>query len=717
MSDLQNVLHSIGVIPLQLYQWLQETNEDANNNERLSFQEQKVKQSLYLQKAQAKIDDCEILQTFKPRFQLTNLELNCVLLCALPCIIPHYRSIYHQLSGQEAPTISFLLDLLFNDEDERYTALSDLFNGQALKWRLFSVQKQQVNVVNQSIHLAPDVLQWLVYQLALARDKQNAPLKFSTSTVTRGLITEVKPPPWLSLSDLSDIKSDVTENHSTVETSVLTNTLTPNDKSTHDVKLFVITGASGEGKRTQALRLASLQHKPLVELNHGILEQFQSPATALMDSLRQSMLMDSIVYWPQGIEYLANHPELCQVLEKWFALPATQLYLGHSTSFGIEDIPKVLLKYPSHVQALTPLESTQQAGVWKSIFSYFFSYKNIEALNWNVIVEKNQLLPGQIVRIAQHLRLDIANIEPIGSNDSAGVTTQQVIALIQGCAPDHLAGLARRLDSAVSLDDCIIADDVQEQLKEIIQYFPSQSHSLGLPSEYQGTKLLLYGPPGTGKTLCAQALANTLAIPIYRIDLAAVASKWIGETEKNLAEVFTLAEQQRCVLFFDEADSLFNQRTDIQSAHDKNTNLGVNYLLQRIESFTGLLVLATNYQDNLDSAFFRRLDYVIEMKLPSPAMREKIWESLWPDYIHYSKKEFTFHYLGSLFPLSGAQIANITKKIKRIQPEINKQAKEDATVCSKQELAKLIESELNKQTKHSGHQYLLDVFLSEESPY
>src|SRR5690606_10867649 len=140
-----------------------------------------------------------------------------------------------------------------------------------------------------------------------------------------------------------------------------------------------------------------------------------------------------------------------------------------------------------------------------------------------------------------------------------------------------------------------------------------------------GVRALLYGPSGTGKTLAVGWLATRLGLPLYRVDLASVTSKYIGETEKNLSQLFARAEHAEVVLMFDEADALFGKRTDVKDSNDRYANAQTNYLLQRIESFEGIAVLTGNGRARFDSAFARRLDAIIEFPLPAPEERRALW--------------------------------------------------------------------------------------------
>ena len=203
--------------------------------------------------------------------------------------------------------------------------------------------------------------------------------------------------------------------------------------------------------------------------------------------------------------------------------------------------------------------------------------------------------------------------------------------------PEHaLERVAALIAPSFTLDDLVLADDAHAQLGELVTHVALQHVVLDdwgfrrrLPRG-QGVAVLFAGPPGTGKTMAAEAIADALEQDLYRIDLSAVVSKYIGETEKNLAVAFDEAERAGAVLFFDEADALFGKRTDVRDAHDRYANLEVNYLLQRVETFTGLVILASNRESALDQAFLRRLRFIVRFELPDAALRKRLWQRSFP---------------------------------------------------------------------------------------
>jgi SpoVK/Ycf46/Vps4 family AAA+-type ATPase len=173
----------------------------------------------------------------------------------------------------------------------------------------------------------------------------------------------------------------------------------------------------------------------------------------------------------------------------------------------------------------------------------------------------------------------------------------------------------------------------------------------------RGVRLLFTGPPGTGKTLSAEVLANNLKVDLLVVDLSRVVSKWIGETEKNLSAVFDAAERGKAALFFDEADALFGKRTEVIDAHDRYANLETAYLLTRLEQFEGLAILATNFRQNIDAAFLRRLEFVIDFQEPDREERVALWRCHLPLDAPMAK-DVNLYELASLYGLVGGVIRN-----------------------------------------------------------
>ena len=174
----------------------------------------------------------------------------------------------------------------------------------------------------------------------------------------------------------------------------------------------------------------------------------------------------------------------------------------------------------------------------------------------------------------------------------------------------------------------------------------------------KGLNVLFAGPSGTGKTMAAEIMAGELGLELYKIDLSSIVSKYIGETEKNLSRIFTEAETSNVILFFDEADALFGKRTEVRDSHDRYANIEVNYLLQKMEEYDGVVILATNFRRNMDDAFVRRMHFTVEFPLPDAADRLRIWEKAWPQATPCSP-DLDLEFMARQFEIAGAGIRNI----------------------------------------------------------
>ncbi|MBR6257302.1 MAG: ATP-binding protein [Lachnospiraceae bacterium] len=169
----------------------------------------------------------------------------------------------------------------------------------------------------------------------------------------------------------------------------------------------------------------------------------------------------------------------------------------------------------------------------------------------------------------------------------------------------------------------------------------------------------MYGPPGTGKTMAAQAIANEVMTPLYRVDVSQIFSKYIGETQKNLSRIFDEAARRNVVLFFDEADALFTRRTEIKDSHDKYANSDTSFLLQKVEEYNGISILATNNFQSFDPAFMRRLSYVVRFERPDEDTRRAMWENMLPKEVPMAK-DIDYDFLASQFKeLTGSNIKSV----------------------------------------------------------
>jgi SpoVK/Ycf46/Vps4 family AAA+-type ATPase len=223
---------------------------------------------------------------------------------------------------------------------------------------------------------------------------------------------------------------------------------------------------------------------------------------------------------------------------------------------------------------------------------------------------------------------------------------------------------ARLIRTELSWSDLVLPDNVMEQVAEIENWI---EHGDTLLSDWKmagkirpGYRTLFHGPPGTGKTLTACLLGKKTGHDVYRVDISTVVSKYIGETEKNLSRIFDLAEHKKWMLFFDEADALFGKRSETKGANDRYANQEVSYLLQRIEAFEGIIILASNYKTNIDAAFARRFESMIYFPKPDRKERLTLWKNGFSPVAKLDES-IDLEHIAEQYTLSGGAIMNVIR--------------------------------------------------------
>ncbi len=237
---------------------------------------------------------------------------------------------------------------------------------------------------------------------------------------------------------------------------------------------------------------------------------------------------------------------------------------------------------------------------------------------------------------------------------------QDLDAAVRRLASGHLDSLSVRIQPARTWDDLVLPQHQDQQLKELVSRYRHRGRVYDewgySPRPSMGVVALFAGQSGTGKTLAAEVIAKELGLDLYKIDLSSVVSKYIGETEKNLERIFTAAGAANLVLFFDEADAIFGKRSEVSDAHDRYANIEVAYLLQRLELYDGLVVMATNLQGNIDQAFLRRIHVAVDFPMPEEEERRTIWLRSFPKTA--PSEELDFDFLAKQFKVTGGIIRN-----------------------------------------------------------
>ena len=262
---------------------------------------------------------------------------------------------------------------------------------------------------------------------------------------------------------------------------------------------------------------------------------------------------------------------------------------------------------------------------------------------------------------AVHAARNLARLRP---GADAGVTQADLRAACRAESNRRLGGLARKIETRYTWEDLVLPANEKHQLREIVQYIQhhegvygdwgfGRKHTLG-----RGINILFSGASGTGKTMAAGIMAAELGLDLYKIDLSVMVSKYIGETEKNLARVFQEAESSNAVLFFDEADALFGKRSEVKDSHDRYANIEVNFLLQKMEEHEGIVILATNLSRNLDDAFLRRLQFTLLFPFPEREERLAIWRRVFPAEAPLAA-DVDLEFLARRLKIAGGNIKNI----------------------------------------------------------
>ena len=342
--------------------------------------------------------------------------------------------------------------------------------------------------------------------------------------------------------------------------------------------------------------------------------------------------------------------EAGSLLEKWTA-PVVTL-TKRSFVFPLGTMSKrLVLRIP--VKGLT---GSERFAVWQGRLAEQLLEDEFEEAELRTLAGQFTLTSAQI-RSAVNYALGLAITE------NRDLTIADLYAGARMSSMHHLSDLAKRMESRYTLKDLILPEKQQREIDALIAM--ARNRSLVLDDWGAGKKLvsgrgisaLFTGVPGTGKTLSAQAIAGELGLDIYRVDLSTIISKYIGETEKNLERIFTEAQNSNVILFFDEADALFGRRSEVSDSHDRYANIEVGYLLQRIETYDGIVLMATNLGANLDEAFARRIHFIIDFPFPDEETRLRLWKLLLPENIK-KEAEIDLAPFAGTYKIAGGGIRN-----------------------------------------------------------
>ena len=283
----------------------------------------------------------------------------------------------------------------------------------------------------------------------------------------------------------------------------------------------------------------------------------------------------------------------------------------------------------------------------------------LQKQDFSYLASRFRFTPGRMVQALRRAQAQ-ASLLPA---DERRLTLANLASACRAVGAAEIGSLAQKLPLPFCFADLVVPGDVQQELDLAVTWVHHQHQVLsdwgfGRRVPYgHGLTVLFSGPPGTGKTMAAQVLARELELDLFRVDLSQVMSKYIGETERNLARLFDEAHASGAILFFDEADALFGKRTEVKDAHDRYANVEIGYLLQRMEEHDGVTILATNRRADLDEAFMRRFHCIVTFPMPSEQDRLRIWEGMFPEEVQ-REPDLDLQPFAKRFEISGGETRN-----------------------------------------------------------
>lgn len=574
-------------------------------------------------------------------FELTPFEEQVVFIALAPEIDPKYERLFAHLQddlSRRRPSVGLALRLLCATAEERLQA-HIAFSEQATLFRtriLRSLGKSDGPLPSRPLVLHDHLVSFLLNVSSLDHD-------FAACV-------HLHPP----IRDLASLRWEPGFMNGLFQ---LVNSCISGDFAARRRVILHFYGPHGTGRRTLAAALCHAVGVPLLVADVGeLIARFENIEDALRSVFRHAFLNQAAVYLDhfEGLTDEERSSTHRNSLKRAIDEMSWLTFLGSEKSLNLGDL------FHPHVYIKTELPMPDLAAredLWKSLAAASEDFA--PDIDWGDFAIKFRLTPGAVegaINVARnHARL-------------RGLKTQVTRDdLYSGCyaqSNQNMAKLARKLASHYTWNDIVLPKNSLAQLREMCQQIRhrrtvyttwgfDRKLSLG-----KGLCALLYGQSGVGKTMAVEIIANELCLDVYKIDLSTIVSKYIGETEKNLSRIFQEAETSNSILFFDEADALFGKRSEVKDAHDRYANIEISYLLQRMEEFDGLVILATNLRKNIDDGFFRRMHFAIEFPFPDTAQRYRIWKQHLSDTAPLSG-DIVLDYLAERFPLAGGNIRNV----------------------------------------------------------
>jgi hypothetical protein len=422
--------------------------------------------------------------------------------------------------------------------------------------------------------------------------------------------------------------------------------------------VIALQGGYGSGRRAVAEGLCAELGLPLLSVDLGRLAESEiAPAEALRRVVREATLREAAVIYTGAEQALAEDAPPALRLALLLALDEP-----HGRSFLALDTPweaRGALRRARFLRCeLPPLGYGEREQIWR----LRLGERAPEQATLQALASTFRLSPGQI-RDAAAMAQALARWRG-DSTPANELLAQDLYAACRAQSSGKLDSLAHKISSTYSWQDIVLPPDQLGMLREVgvqVRHRRTVLEAWGYDRHLamgKGVNVLFAGQSGTGKTMAAEIIAHDLGLELYKVDLSTMVSKYIGETEKNLDRIFQAAREANAILFFDEADAIFGKRSEVKDAHDRYANIEVGYLLQKMEEYDGVVILATNLRKNLDDAFVRRLHVAIDFPFPEEPDRLRIWRKVFPPEAPLSG-DVDLGFLAARFKLAGGNIRNI----------------------------------------------------------
>jgi SpoVK/Ycf46/Vps4 family AAA+-type ATPase len=427
--------------------------------------------------------------------------------------------------------------------------------------------------------------------------------------------------------------------------------------------VFVLTGPVGSGRSRAAELIVAERRREILVVDVSSLASPESEpaptASTRWDSMvrlleREAVLRDAAVHW-RGLDALSE-AQRASLTALQRAIDAGRVPCFLSVSRELDIAASCFPRRGILVTSMPEPDYAQRARQWSIRLT---GAELDEHTDVAAVATRFKLSLGTIDQAATTARR-LARLR----GPSAPITTRDLQDACRLHSNQRLATLARKISPQYGWDDIVLPEDRMAQLQEIcnhVKYRDRVYGHWGFDQKFalgKGLAVLFAGPSGTGKTMAAGIIAAELGLDLYKIDLSTVISKYIGETEKNLSRIFEEAETSNAILFFDEADALFGKRSEVRDSHDRYANVEVGYLLQRMEEYEGVAILATNFRKNMDDAFVRRLHFTVEFPFPDEEDRYRIWQGIWPEKTPLDET-VDLELLAQRYEMTGGSIKNI----------------------------------------------------------